>query len=226
MTKILKKRSYFIMGGTYILFLILTFFYMNKNKSEVNINTKYDVRKIQRAVDLYYYDNVRFPTLENPTIGNPQPISLGLLKNLNSSDILKDVIYYVDYYGDVFALNNTFLPPNNVEIINDDNGKVYISWDDISNADSFTIKEVVSANVDLNKYLGKITATLFNVSSRGTVVVSAKTDDFIKNNGRLFYHIENYDPNKLYIVIAKNNELGETPGIKGSSYFLESEKGT
>lgn len=166
---------------------------------------------LQQSVDQYYYDNVKFPAQFQPTVGFPSDINLTLLGKANPN---RNNSFMVDAYGKVFILPNTFLPPNEVELIYDSKGKTYLRWAKVQDADGYGIRKMANDNTAMmNKAFGKISASLLNVSSKGEEIVSSPTDKFVKDGDYLLFPISELKDGDVYVVYAYSDKYGETPEV-------------
>ena len=222
--KIFNRNLSKIEVTTVLLGLILFVAWLGINISQpqtlsINANNEGNISSIQREVDKYFHNNVRFPTNYQPTIGFPSKIDVNLLgvgRALN-----EEHIYMVDAYGEVYLLTEDFLPPQKIELIFNRDGDTYLRWDIVENAHGYGIREITTDRTSLmDKAFGKLTASLMNVSSKGKLVVEKETDYFNRvGEDYLKFEVENFNPNSIYVVYAINVDIGRTPGVT-RGYFM------
>lgn len=166
---------------------------------------------LQQEVDQYYYENVRFPTKYQPTIGFPSEINLNLLGKLSSGQENK---YLIDAFGRVFVLPSSFLPPEKVERVVDANGDMFMRWNSVKDAEGYRIYKIKGDNTQMmDKVFGKVASSIRNLSPKGEEIVSMNASKFPKDGEDFTFPLLNPKEDEIYVVVAYSKQLGETPGV-------------
>lgn len=166
---------------------------------------------LQQEVDQYYYENVRFPTKYQPTIGFPSEINLNLLGKLSSGQENK---YLIDAFGRVFVLPSSFLPPEKVERVVDANGDMFMRWNSVKDAEGYRIYKIKGDNTQMmDKVFGKVASSIRNLSPKGEEIVSMNASKFQKDGEDFTFPLLNPKEDEIYVVVAYSKQLGETPGV-------------
>lgn len=166
---------------------------------------------LQQEVDHYYYENVRFPTKYQPTVGYPSEINLNLLGKLSS---IEGKHYVVDSFGKVYTLKDSFMPPAKVEKVVDSKGQEFVRWTAVPDADGYTIYRAKGGNSQLmDKAFGKVASSIRNLSNKGEEVVSLSKEKFSKDGEDFIFPLVKLNEGEIYVISAFSKELGETPGV-------------
>lgn len=203
----IQKKQILALFSIFLVIGVFTAPHITSMKTKVIETELKSFDHIQQSVNQYYQKNGNLPSMEQVEIGKPSPLSI---TQLGEKNITYRYSLWVDAYGEVYDLPNSFLPPKEVEIIYNSENKKFLRWSSVESAEQYQILKVSKTSVENFKRLfGQTSVSLMSLATESEVA-TMHIEEFAKEGEYYLYPLPE-DENITYLVVAYSNKYGFTP---------------